>query len=146
MGPTLGCNQHGHAPGCAHVTGEALDVALEPAGASGAAAQPAVLSAPPSTNPASEPFGRAATLKDLDHHFEALTSPENISWDGERAPGAAQAEYARLAAAYWLRRREIDPADSRAYCMACDAEVAFNGHDGPAPHLTDLGRNCWGGR
>lgn len=99
----------------------------------------------PSTDPNTAPFGRACTLEALQDHYEALTSPENISWDGERSGAAMRAEYKRLQKAYWVRRDEIDPRRERAWCIACRVEVP--GVDGdPGPHQNDLGRECWVGK
>jgi hypothetical protein len=106
--------------------------------------RPRVLTARPSTNLDAMPFSNATTLEALNDHFQGLTSPENISWDGERSGAQVQAELARLQAAYWVRRDEIDPKRERAWCIACRAEVP--GVDGqPAKHDNDLGRPCWTG-
>lgn len=104
------------------------------------------LTAPPSVNPKAAPFGQASTLKDLDEHFEALVSPENISWDGERSGAAVKAEQKRLNAAYWERRNEIDPNGERAFCSSCRQEVEGLSTGHPAEHENDLGRECWGGK
>lgn len=119
-----------------------VDPVLKQAGLAGARKS---LTAGPSTNPKAEPFGLATTLADLSDHYESLTSPENISWDGMRSHADVQSEYRRLQVAYWVRRDEIDPARDRAWCVACRAEV--DGADGePTKHQTSGGTDCWVGR
>lgn len=98
---------------------------------------------PPSTNPYAAPFENATTLEELDDYYDAYTSPETISCDGERSASDVQDVYARLAAAYWTRRDEIDPMRVRAFCRHCLQE--FDGVDG-SPSAHDNGNGpCPGG-
>lgn len=98
---------------------------------------------PPSKNRATGDFARVATIRELTEAWEGLTSPENLSGDGEISPAAANRRFAQLSGAYVARRRELDPADEKAYCFSCGRVVAgLNGETESHRSPVDPSRAC----
>lgn len=90
------------------------------------------------------PFGQVTDLRELDQHYEMVTSPENISWDGERSSAAVKAEHAALQEAYRRRRAQIDPDAAFAHCRSC-GRVPAGVQGVPLPHSGTTGNPCPGG-
>lgn len=61
----------------------------------------------PSKLPASSPFTRCNTIEELEMQYEAVTSPENISWDGERSGADVQKAATQFYKDASVRQREL---------------------------------------
>ena len=61
----------------------------------------------PSQLPASSPFAHCNTIEELEKRYEMMTSPENISWDGERNGADVQRAATKFYQEASVRQREL---------------------------------------
>ena len=61
----------------------------------------------PSQLPASSPFAHCNTIEELEKRYEMMTSPENISWDGERNGADVQRAATKFYKEASVRQREL---------------------------------------
>ena len=59
------------------------------------------------------PFAGCQTFEDLEDAYEAVTSPENISWDGERSGADVQKAATQFYQDASVRQRELREAGAR---------------------------------
>ena len=52
-------------------------------------------------------FARCATVQELEFNYEMITSPENISWDGERSAAQIRTAISKAKADYKKRLGEL---------------------------------------
>lgn len=52
-------------------------------------------------------FANCNTKEELEFHYEILTSPENISWDGERPKADIQRAVKQIQTQFYARAKEL---------------------------------------